>query len=37
MSFRKVAKEIDISENIVYRWLFKNYQDKIIEMKGGEI
>ena len=36
MGFRKVAKEINVPENIVYRWLFKDYKNKIIDMDGGK-
>ncbi len=36
MGFRKIAKEINVPENVVYRWLFKDYKDKIIDMDGGK-
>lgn len=33
MSFRKVAKNIGVSEAVVYRWLFKDYKEKILNLK----
>lgn len=35
--FRKVAKIIKVPENVVYRWLFKDYQSKILDLQGGEL